>query len=189
MTSADFLLFVVTTFRLTGSPRVSTFPFTSLLPSLHLWFRLVIGLHIILHAYPPYLPEMISVRQFEVLLSLLSAITLLQPPCDSLTLATRCRVRDFHPIENVHAEHTKKRSGFFRIFFYQISFFPEQLSYLGFRLIKSFISFASKVNFLPHCAHVIIMALCSDSFSALAISSVPICSNATRHFSLVHAHL
>ena len=25
----------------------------------------------------------------------------------SLTLATSCQVRDFHPIKNVHAEHTK----------------------------------------------------------------------------------
>jgi hypothetical protein len=89
-TSADFLLFVVTTFRLVGSPRVSTQSFTSSLPSLRLWFRLAIGLHVIWHTYPPYPPEMISVRQYEVLLSLLSAITLLRPPCDSLTLAARC---------------------------------------------------------------------------------------------------
>lgn len=107
-TSADFLLFVVTTFRLVGSPRVSTHSFTSSLPSLRLWFRLAIGLHVVLHTYPPYPPEMISVRQYEVLLSLLSAITLLRPPCDSLTLAARCRVRDFHPIDCAHAEHTKK---------------------------------------------------------------------------------
>ena len=89
-TSADFLLFVVTTFLLVGSPLVSTHSFTSSLPSLRLWFRLAIGLHVVLHTYPPYQPEMISVRQYEVLLSLLSAITLLRPPCDSLTLAARC---------------------------------------------------------------------------------------------------
>ena len=38
---------------------------------------------VVLHTYPPYPPEMISVRQYEVLLSLLSAITLLRPHCDS----------------------------------------------------------------------------------------------------------
>jgi len=107
MTSADFSSFVVTAYSLMRPPRVSAHSFTSSLPSLRLWFRLAIGLHVALHTYPPYPPEMISVRQYEVLLSLLSAITLLRPPCDSLTLAARCWVRDFHPIDCAHAEHTK----------------------------------------------------------------------------------
>ena len=36
---------------------------------------------------------------------------LLRPPCDSLTLPSSGRVRDFHPIVNAHAEHTRKAPG------------------------------------------------------------------------------
>lgn len=52
---------------------------------------------------------MISVRQFGTLLLLLSAIALLQPPCNSLTFTASGHVQDFHPIDIEHAEHTKKR--------------------------------------------------------------------------------
>ena len=45
------------------------------------------------------------------MLSLLSAIGLLRPPFDSLTLPSSGRVRDFHPIVNAHAEHTKELSS------------------------------------------------------------------------------
>ena len=71
-------------------------------------FRLVIGLYVIWHACPPLRPETLPVRRSGDLLSLLSAIGLRRPPCDSLTLPSSGRVRDFHPIVNAHAEHTKK---------------------------------------------------------------------------------
>ena len=51
---------------------------------------------------------MISVRQFGTLLLLLSAIALLQPPCNSLTFTASGHVRDFYPIDIEHAEHTTK---------------------------------------------------------------------------------
>ncbi|MBQ4489457.1 MAG: hypothetical protein II944_09235, partial [Ruminobacter sp.] len=41
-------------------------------------------------------------------LLLLSAIALLQPPCNSLTFTASGHVQDFHPIDIEHAEHTKK---------------------------------------------------------------------------------
>ena len=50
----------------------------------------------------------ISARQFGTLLLLLSAIALLQPPCNSLTFTASGHVQDFHPIDIEHAEHTKK---------------------------------------------------------------------------------
>ncbi|MBQ4487798.1 MAG: hypothetical protein II944_00645, partial [Ruminobacter sp.] len=42
---------------------------------------------------------------------LLSAIALLQPPCNSLTFTASGHVQDFHPIDIEHAEHTKKEEG------------------------------------------------------------------------------
>ncbi|MBQ4488681.1 MAG: hypothetical protein II944_05210, partial [Ruminobacter sp.] len=47
-------------------------------------------------------------RQFGTLLLLLSAIALLQPPCNSLTFTASGHVQDFHPIDIEHAEHTKR---------------------------------------------------------------------------------
>jgi len=61
------------------------------------------------------------------LLSLLSAIGLLRPPCDSLTLPSSGRVRDFHPIVNAHAEHTKKEGPLAPLILHVTGYAPVRL--------------------------------------------------------------
>ena len=92
MTSADFSSFVVTAYSLMRPPRVRAYSFVtayslmrpprvraySFMLNRHLYlreFRIDIGLRVIWHSCPPRRPEVISVRQFNTLLSLLSAIT------------------------------------------------------------------------------------------------------------------
>ena len=109
MTSADFSSFVVTAYSLMRPPPVRAYSF---MLNRHLYlreFRIDIGLRVIWHSCPPRRPEVISVRQFNTLLSLLSAITSPWPPCESLILSSSGRIRDFHPKDYTHAEHTKKR--------------------------------------------------------------------------------
>jgi hypothetical protein len=109
MTSADFSSFVVTAYSLMRPPRVRAYSF---MLNRHLYlreFRIDIGLRVIWHSCPPRRPEVISVRRFNTLLSLLSAITSPWSPCESLILSSSGRIRDFHPKDYTHAEHTKTK--------------------------------------------------------------------------------